>query len=202
MIGWRTRPTRREVWGTVLIIAAAFCAWAYQVIYEEYRAGAREKLLLYVGFPGHSIAFWFLVVSILCGAVGLSVLLPALIGRIPRKIPRRVAGWAAGVAGVACVPYFGLMLLFAGLGAFGVTDTKKNTAADGQSVLVTQDGFDGDAVDIYTEYDAYHYKWIRSAPEFSGGPRVKDQHCQLNDAITGLQLTCGVHTLVLDSTKK
>ncbi|WP_314213309.1 hypothetical protein [Pseudarthrobacter equi] len=94
------------------------------------------------------------------------------------------------------------MLLFSGLGALGVSDTMKITAADGRSVLVTQDGFDGDAVDIYTEYDAHHYKWIRSAPELSGGPRVKDQHCQLNDAITGLQLTCGVHTLVLDSTRQ
>ncbi len=198
MSGWRARPTRREVWGTALIVAAAVCAWAYHVIYGQYRAGAREKLLLYVGLPGHSIASWFLVVAILCGAVGLSLLLPTLISRVPKKTPRRVLGWTTGVAAVACLPYFGLVFLFAAFGAFGISDTMKITAVDGQSVLVTQDGFDGDAVDVYTEYDAYHYKWVRSVPELSGGPRVKDLDCQLGSTDSFLTLTCGNTTLVVD----
>jgi hypothetical protein len=144
---------RREVWGTALILLAPPCVWAYHAIYGAYRAAAREKLLLYIGMPGHSIASWFLVVAFLSGAAGLSLLLPALIGRIHRKVPRRIVGWTTGVAAAAPVPYFGLMFLFATLGAFGIGDTVKIVAADGTSVLVSQDGFDGDTVIIYTEHD-------------------------------------------------
>jgi hypothetical protein len=64
-------------------------------------------------------------------------------------------------------------------------------------VLITQDGFDGDSVDIYTEQDEHHYKRVRSAPEISGWPRVKDQNCRLDTAGDQLRVTCGTKTLVL-----
>jgi hypothetical protein len=95
------------------------------------------------------------------------------------------------------VPYVGLISVFALLGAVGIADTVKVTAADGRSVLITQDGFDGDRVDIYTEHDELHYKRIRSAPEISGWPRVKDQDCQLDTAGGELRLTCGAITSVV-----
>jgi hypothetical protein len=71
----------------------------------------------------------------------------------------------------------------------------KVTAADGRSVLITQDGFDGDSVDIYTEHDQVHYKRARSAPEISGWPRVKDQNCRLEAVGGELQLICGATRL-------
>lgn len=70
-------------------------------------------------------------------------------------------------AAVATLPFVGIMFLFAYFGAFGLGDTVKVIAADGQSVLITQDGFDGDSVEIYTEHDEHHYKPVRSAPEIS-----------------------------------
>jgi hypothetical protein len=90
------------------------------------------------------------------------------------------------------------MFLFAALGAFGIGDAVKITAADGQSVLVTQDGFDGDTVDIYTQHDELHYKRVRSAPEISGWPRVKDQNCRLDSAGDELRLICGEKRLVVE----
>jgi hypothetical protein len=188
---------RREIWGTALTVAAAPCVWAYQAIYGAYRAAARENLLLYAGITGHSIASWFLVVAFLSGAAGLLLLLPALIGRIHRKVPRHIVGWTTGVAATAAVPYLGLMFLFATLGAFGIGDTVKVVAADGTSVLVTQDWFDGDSVVIYTEHDELHYKRARDAPEISGGPRVKDQNCRLGSADGELRLTCGGKALIV-----
>ncbi|MGX1162379.1 hypothetical protein FBY31_3563 [Arthrobacter sp. SLBN-100] len=187
---------RRELWGTALIIAAVQCAWAYHAVYGASRAAARESLLLYIGIPGHSISSWFLVVALLSGTAGLSLLLPALIGRIPRKVPRRIIGWTTGAAAAAAVPYSGLIFLFAALGAFGIGDTVKIVAEDGTSVLVSQDGFDGDSVVIYTEHDEFHYKRARDAPEISGGPRVKDQDCQLTTA--GGTLICGTTTVTTD----
>jgi MFS family permease len=188
---------RREIWGVALLTLAALAAWADHAIYEAYRAAARDDLLLYIGIPADSIASWFRIAALLAGAMGLFLLLPPLVGRIPRKIPRRIVGWTTVAAVAAAVPYFGLMFLFACLGAFGIGDTVKITAADGQSVLITQDGFDGDIVDIYTEYDELHYKRIPSTPDISRWPRVKDQNCQLETAGDQLKLTCGATTLVV-----
>jgi hypothetical protein len=188
---------RREIWGAVLLTIAAVAAWADHAIAEAYWAAAREDLLLYLGIPGDSIASWFRIAAIFAGAAGTLLLFPALIGRIPRKIPRRIIGWTAGTAAAAALPYFGLMFLFAYLGAFGIGDTVKVTANDGRSALITQDGFDGDIVDIYTEHDGLHYKRARSAPGIPSWPRVKDQHCQLDADGERLQLTCGTETLVL-----
>ena len=50
----------------------------------------------------------------------------------------------------------------------------KVVALDGQSVLITQDDFDGDVVNIFTEHDDFTYKFGREAPELTGWPRVKD----------------------------
>jgi hypothetical protein len=187
----------REIWGTALLTVAALSVSVEDAINKAYWAAAREDLLLYAGIPGDSIASWFLIVALLSGAVGLFLLLPELIGRIASKALRRTVGWTTVAAAAAAVPYVGLISVFALLGAVGIADTVKVTAADGRSVLITQDGFDGDRVDIYTEHDELHYKRIRSAPEISGWPRVKDQDCQLDTAGGELRLTCGAITSVV-----
>jgi hypothetical protein len=79
---------RREICGTALLVAAALGAWADHAVYEAYRAAAREDLLLYIGMPADSISSWFRIAALLSGGAGLSLLLPAVIGRIPRKVPR------------------------------------------------------------------------------------------------------------------
>lgn len=188
---------RREIWGSAFLAVAALAAWADRAIDEAYGAAARENLLLYAGTPADSIAAWFLIVALLSGAIGLALLLPALISRLPRKLVRRIIGWTTAVAAAAAVPYVGVVYVFAYLGAVGIGDTVKVVAADGQSVLVTQDGFDGDSVDIYSPHDRLHYKWARSAPEISGWPRVKDRDCHLNTGGGELLLTCGATTLVV-----
>ena len=188
---------RREIWGAASLAVAALAGCANRAIDEAYWAAAREDLLLYIGIPGDSIAAWFLIGGLLSGAVGLFLLLPALISRVPRKLPRRIIGWTTAVAAAAAVPYVGIVFVFAYLGAFGIGDTVKVVAADGQSVLVTQDGFDGDSVDIYSPHDELHYKWVRSAPEISGWPRVKDRDCHLESLDKELLLTCGATALVV-----
>jgi hypothetical protein len=52
--------------------------------------------------------------------------------------------------------------------AAGSGDYVKVVAPDGQSVLVTQDDFDGDAVHIYPQHDDFTYKFVSPAPELSG----------------------------------
>jgi hypothetical protein len=182
---------RREIWGSALIVAASICAWADTLINEAFWAAARQGLLLYASIPGDSIAAWFRIVALFLAASGLLLLLPALIGRVQRKVPRRIIGWTATVAAAAASPFICIILLFTLLSAFGIGDTVKVTAADGQSVLITQDGFDGDIVEIYTEHDELQYKRVRNAPEISTWPRVKDQNGRLDTADNKLQLLCG-----------
>lgn len=189
---------RREIWGSGLIVAAAVCAWVDTRIDEAYWAAARAGMVLYAGIPAHSIAAWFRIAALIAGGTGLLFLLPALIGRIPGKVSRRIIGWTTAAAAAAASPSIAFILLFTYLSAFGIGDIVKFTAADGQSVLVTQDGFDGDSVDIYTKHDEFHYKRARSAPEIAGWPRVKDQNCRLNTFGDGLRLICGDKTLVVD----
>jgi hypothetical protein len=119
------------------------------------------------------------------------LLIPVVIPRIRRRALRLATGWVLGLAGAAAAPYLALLLFFASLGAAMSTDVVTFEAAGSQSVLVTQDQFDGDTVNIYTRQDAISYRLIRSGPEISGWPRVKNQNCVLDTSTAGLQLTCG-----------
>ncbi|WP_133831645.1 hypothetical protein [Arthrobacter sp. AG258] len=132
------------------------------------------------------------------GAAGLLLLLPVLIGRIRRRAVRRLAGWTIVGGAAAAATCFGVVAVFALLEATGIGDTVRLEAVDGRSVLVTQDGFDGDVVDIYTENGSFYYKWARSAPELSGWPRVKDRECRLDAGEAVLLLVCGEKTVEID----
>jgi hypothetical protein len=188
---------RRETWGAALLAAAVLAAWCGQAVNEAHRAAAGRHLLLYVGVPGSSITYSLLVVAFLAGAAGMLLLVPALIRRIPLKWVRRTVGWTSALAAVAAAPFLGLMLFFVVLLAVGFGDYVKVVAPDGQSVLISQDDFDGDRVDIYMEHDGFTYKFHREAPELSGWPRVEDQGCQLETVKEELMLTCGAKVLSL-----
>lgn len=194
----RQQPVnRRVIWGAGFLAFAAFAMWANHATKEADLAASRDGLLLYAGIPGHSIAAWFLIVALLGGTAGPVLLIPALIAKIPRKLPRRIIGWTSLVAAAAAVPYVGILSILAYTGVYGMGDSLRIVAPDGQSVIVTQDDFDGDSVDIYIPNDDFHYKWVRSAPEISGWPRVEDQDCHLDSADGVLRLTCGSKTVVI-----
>ena len=63
--------------------------------------------------------------------------------------------------------------------------------------MVTQDGFDGDGMDIYTEHGKFHYVRNRDANELGGFPRVKDRNCELAAAEDTLLFTCGTQTVTV-----
>lgn len=189
--------SRREAWGAGLIGAAALCWWAGQAVIDAYRAAARKTSCFYIGAPGDAIAFRFLLPALVCGAAGLILLVPALLRRIPRKVPRHIVGWIVAAASAAALLPAGALLPFAVFGSFGALDIVKLTVADGTAVLVAQDGFDGDTVVIYTERDEYHCRFTRDASEISGWPRVKDRDCRLIGAGRDLRLLCGGKALMV-----
>lgn len=189
---------RREIWGAALIAVAALAGFGSHAANEVVREAVGRHLVIYIGVPGSSIVYSLLVLVFLAGAAGTLLLVPSLISRIPRKWLRRTVGWTLALAAAAAAPFLGLTFFFAVLLATGSGDYVKVVAPDGQSVLVTQDDFDGDVVHVYTHHDDFTYKFDRPAPELSGWPRVEDQGCRLDTVGEELQLICGAHVLSLN----
>ena len=189
--------SRREGWGAAFIVAAALAGWGGSAVSEAARVAANSHLILFVAVPAECIGAWLLATALLAAATGVGLLAPSLIRRIRRRRLRLAAAWTAGLAAAAAVPYFALLLFLAFLAAVVSADYVKVEAADGQSVLIIQDQFDGDSVDIYVRHDDTHYGWSRSAPTLAGWPRVKDQNCRLGTVGDGLQLACESGTLAI-----
>jgi hypothetical protein len=192
---------RRELWGIALITLAALASWWEIAVWAVPKVdGAGQPVLFYfLGLSKDSVTGWIQVTSLIGGAIGLLLLVPPLIRRIRRRWLRRTTGWIVGILGAALgLPYLALVFLFASLGAIGFNDYVKFQADDGRSVLVTQDGFDGDLVSIYSEYDDFHYVLNQSADELSGFPRVKNRDCHLAAAEARLVLTCGTETVTVE----
>ena len=125
------------------------------------------------------------------------LLASSLIGRIRQRWLRRSVAWSACAAAILAVPYPAVVVLFAYLGAAGIADDVELKAATGQSVLVTQDGFDGDVVEIYTRYDEFHYVMHGRADELAGFPRIRDRDCHLVAVDGSLRLTCGADSVTI-----
>lgn len=188
---------RREVWGAALALAAALIGWGAESLAGAAAAAAGQSLILFVAVPVASVGAWLRVLALLVGAAGLVLLVPALLRRIRRRKLRLATAWTTGLAAAAAVPYLALFLFFAILAAAMASAYVKVDAPGGQSVLITQDHFDGDSVDIYTRHDDTHYRRNRSAPELAGWPRVEDQNCSLVAVGDELQLSCSSGTVVI-----
>jgi uncharacterized membrane protein YhaH (DUF805 family) len=191
---------RREVWGTALTSSAALAFWWATVVWAAPSAdvAGRPILFFFLGVSKDSVTGSVQIMSLIGGAVGLLLLIPALIRRIRRRWLRQTSGWIACAGAALALPCLALVFLLALLSTIGFGEYVEFHAADGQSVLVTQDGFDGDIVWIYTEYDDFHYVQNRQATELSGLPRVKNRDCQLAAVEPRLVLSCGTETATID----
>jgi uncharacterized membrane protein YhaH (DUF805 family) len=195
---WHVR--RREVWGTALTSSAALAFWWATVVWAAPTTddAGRPVLFFFLGVSKDLVTGSIQIMSLIGGAIGLLLLVPALIRRIRRGWLRQTSGLIACAGAALALPCLALVFLFALLGALGFRDYVEFQAADGRSVLVTQDGFDGDIVLIYTKYDDFHYVQNRQATELSAFPRVKNRDCQLAAVDTQLVLTCGTETVSVD----
>lgn len=193
--------TRREGWGAALVVAAVFAFWWATVIWPAPASDAagRQVVFFYRGVSSSAVTGWIQLVSLLGGAVGLCLLVSSLIDRIRQRWLRRSLGWSACAAFILVAPYLAVVVMVAYLGAAGIGDDVELKAPSGESVLVTQDGFDGDVVTIYTRYDEFHYVMRGSADELAGFPRVKDRDCHLVTMDSSLRLTCGEDSVTINA---
>jgi hypothetical protein len=189
---------RREIWGSALLIfAAAIYGWVTFYFSAYSLAPDGQRLIFFWGIPGDSIVGLTYLVGGLGGFSGLLLLLPSLIRRVPLRWLRVTTGWASAVAAVAAAPFVGLLMLYSLMLCSGTT--VHEVAPDGRSIIVTQDQFDGDGVGIYTEFDAFHYRWYREAPELSGPRTISSEDCRLESSGEALVLRCGAGTVTIHS---
>ena len=190
---------RVEVVGFGLAAASGLVMWGAFTVMGTPSADAagRQVLLHFFGLSRENICGWIILLSMLVGSVGLAQLAYGLIGRIPKPWIRTAAGWTTFAAAVAASPFVLLTALVIFLLAAGIGDQTRFEAPNGQSIVVTQDGFDGDSVSIYTQHGRFHYVWNRQADELGGFPRVKDRNCELSAAENALLFTCGTETVTV-----
>ena len=191
---------RIEGLGLGLAAAATLAIWLANVILARpaTQVAGRHIILHFFGFSRQSICGWVILIGLLGGALGLALLTTGLIGRIPKVRVRETSGWIAFSLAALVSPLLALSLFFAFLIAAGIGDQTRFEADDGQSVVLTQDGYDGDSVSVYTEHGSFHYVYNRRAGELSGFPRVKDQACELIASEGTLLLTCETGTVTIN----
>ncbi|WP_341392878.1 hypothetical protein [Arthrobacter sp. G119Y2] len=171
---------------------------AYEILIAPSQdADGKRVLLHFFGLSKDQICGWIILLSFLGGTVGLALLAYGLIGRIRKSRLRQTVGWITYAGAALASPLVVLVSILIFLIAAGIEDQTRFEAATGQSVVVTQDAFDGDVVDIYTEHGGFHYVWNRSADELAGFPRVKDRNCELAAADKVLLLSCGAETVTV-----
>ncbi|MFT4109990.1 hypothetical protein [Propionicimonas sp.] len=154
--------------------------------------GLRRADVEYI-VAGHT-SYWWAVLALFAAAaatlVGVWLLVSVILAEIARPLlraPVRVLGalvWTAGAAFLAIVCYIGLL----GVGIEG--NQTFLTAEDGTTLMITQDGFDGDMVDFYDPGPGW--TWLRR----HGIARVDphDGPCTLTTTVSTLTVACGSTT--------
>jgi hypothetical protein len=194
--GGKANMRNREIWGLVLLIfAAALYGWVTFFFSAHPLAADGQRLIFFWGIDGDAVVGLTDVVGGLVGCAGLLLPLPSLIRRVHPRWLRVTTGWAAAVAAVAAVPFVGMFLLVGVILSFGTS--VREVAPDGRSIVVSQDQFDGDVVHIYTEFDAFHYRWYREAPELSGPRTITSESCRLESSGEAIVLSCGAGAVTI-----
>lgn len=152
--------------------------------------------VIYFGM-GHTSTWWS-VMCLLLGsgaavlAAGLALRL--MLGAVRNRAVRILVGVVGGVAFIAAGLYLGLICFFQLLGA-GLEGSQTLVAADdGTTLMITQDGFDGDSVAFYRPGNGV--EWIRLPERATLDPREGPCTIDVIGSSTSV-LTCGEQFQVL-----
>lgn len=128
-----------------------------------------EVLYVVAGLTSFEWAVLFLVAASAASLVTAGLGLRLVLGKIRNGYVRAACGVVGGVAWLAAACYLGLICMFAlwGVG-WGGTHTVV-TAEDGTRLMVTQDGFDGDSVQLYEPLTPW--SWARRSDLMAVDPR-------------------------------
>ncbi len=195
----RRRPDKSVllIFGALLLIAVGgwlLFLWLRGLSYVLSRRPYVD--VIYFGM-GHTSTWWSVMCLLLgSGAAVLAagLLLRLVLGAVRNPVVRIVVGALGAAACIAAGFYLWLICLFHVL-AVGLEGSQTFvTADDGTTLMITQDGFDGDSVAFYRPRNGV--EWIRLSERATLDPR--EGPCTV-DAIgsSKLILTCGEQFQVL-----
>ena len=151
-------------------------------------------LLVVFGMAEPRISFVLFLLGGPAAVTALSLLIPPLVRRVRTIWARRIVAssvvLAAAAAGLMWLLLLGILLLSA-----GARDYLTVRSADGQTVIVSQDNFDGDLVSLWVPHSTFFYQPTNGGNELSGSEAVMQGDCELDRSGNNLLLTCGTTLL-------
>jgi hypothetical protein len=183
---------RRMVWGLVAAALGIGCLWVASSLPTFNFRNAEGVPVLLVVF-GMAEPWISLVLFLLGGPVAvtaLSLLIPPLVRRVRTIWARRILASSVVLAAVAASLVWLLLLVILFLSA-GARDYLTVRSAEGQTVIVSQDNFDGDMVSIWVPHSTFFYRPSDAGRELSGSEAVMQGDCELDSSGNDLLLTCG-----------
>jgi hypothetical protein len=184
--------TSRMVWG---LVAAAFGAGCLLVASSlptlSFKDAEGVSLLLVVfGMAEPWISFVLFLLGGPVAVTALSLLIPPLLRRVRTIWARRILASSVVLAAIAAGLVWLLLLGVLFLSA-GARDYLTVRSAEGQTVIVSQDNFDGDMVSLWVPHSTFFYRPTDAGDELSGSEAVMQGDCALESSGNNLLLTCG-----------
>lgn len=189
----------QEIWGAVLLcFGVPLWLWAYYGPLNYPQTPEGQELFFYRwGFTEYSLTGAIGLLGGLTGSTGVILLVTSLIGRNRAAWLRYSIGVLAVLAGLLPAAVMAVSMLVNLVMVASTSETFREVAPDGQTVIVRGGGFDPHATGIYTEYDQYHYQRQQTA-RFEHPEHVNAQDCHLDTLGDRLILTCGRETISVD----
>ena len=186
---------RRLSWGAAFLLMAAIFGSAVGMLWSW--AQSHTSQILHFVMPHWQLLLCAFVLSGLTAAVGLVLLVPPMIRRIPHRWVRRLSGTLATLTLVASAALWLLFLLhFFTMALLSAHYTKVSTE-DGQSVVVRSGVIDPSTYSVYTQRSTYIYephsegRMSTNFPGTGSTKPFKSDLCVLETNDADLLLTCG-----------
>lgn len=186
---------RRPSWGAACLLMTAIFGSVVGMLWSW--AESHTSQILYFVMPHWQLLLCAFVLSGLTAAVGLVLLVPPMIRRIPNRWVRRLSGTFATLSLVTSAALWLLLLLHFFTMALLSTYYAKVSAEDGQSIVVRSGVIAPSTYSVYTQRSTYIYEPHsegRISTKFPGTGSTKpfkSDICVLETNDAELLLTCG-----------
>lgn len=192
---------KRMVWGLVAAALGTGCLLVAPLLstFSCKDAEGVSLLLVVFGMAEPWISFVLFLLGGPVAVTALALLIPPRVRRLRAIWARRILASSVVLAAVAAGLVWLLLLGVLFLSA-GARDYLTVRSAEGQTVIVSQDNFDGDLVSLWVPHSTFFfYQPTNGGNELSGSEAVMQGDCELDSSGNNLLLTCGTTLLPIQT---